>query len=265
MISRIDMCRKEPGAFTKKLVVYLAWILLICRLQPSFAVGKGGGFDGIEGTEQLFGMWGNVFVNGKFSKDSQWLYYGDISLRSAQQFNTPTDNQRNMVLGAVVTHDAIGYKFNDNHSIHIGYAFQRAVDPFAKIPTNENRAWEQYTFSSPTPIGNFSSRSRLEQRTVNIGSNTGVRFRQQLKLSYPLNENWSVIGSNEIFINANTVDWGPVAGIDQNRVFVGIGYKFDKVWRTEIGYMNQYINRDLVYDRDFDLVSMNLYIDVPND
>ncbi len=65
-------------------------------------------------------------------------------------------------------------------------------------------------------------------------------------------------------MNLNTVDWGPVAGLDQNRVFVGVGYKFDPVFRTEIGYMNQYINRDLNYDRDFDLISLNLYIDVPD-
>jgi hypothetical protein len=34
--------------------------------------------------------------------------------------------------------------------------------------------------------------------------------------------------------------------------------------RAEVGYMNQYINRDLNYDRDFHLLSLNLYVDVPN-
>lgn len=227
--------------------------------------------DHIEGTEQLFALWGNVTVNGKFSKDSPWVYWADLSLRAAQEFNLYTqsheliNNDRNMVLGAVVTHDAIGYKFNDNHLVHVGYAFQHSVDPYSKVPINENRAWEQYTYSTPTSIGNFSARSRLEQRTVNIGDDTGVRFRQQLKLSYPLDDKWALVASDEIFVNANTVDWGPVSGLDQNRVFVGVGYKFDKIWRTEIGYMNQYVNRDTVYDRDFDTVSLNLFVDVPND
>ena len=228
--------------------------------------------DGIEGTEQLFGLWGNVIVNGKFAKDSPWLYYADLSLRAAQQYGYPGNNERNMVLSTVVTHDAIGYKFNNNHVVHVGYAFQNVKDPYAKLeaPFNENRAWEQYTYSRPTVIGNFSSRSRLEQRTVNLsegkynGGEVGVRYRHQFKLAYPLNEKWSLVGSDEIFVNANTVNWGPVAGFDQNRVFVGVGYKFDNVWRTEVGYMNQYINRDTVYDRDFDLISLNLYIDVPD-
>ena len=33
---------------------------------------------------------------------------------------------------------------------------------------------------------------------------------------------------------------------------------------TAVSRMNQYINRDLNYDRDFDLISLNLYIDVPD-
>ncbi len=240
---------------------------LVLSILCKSALARGANYDGIEGMEQLFALWGNVTVNGRFAKDSPWVYWGDISLRSAQQFSTPIDNERNMVLGAVVTHDAIGYKFNDNHVMHVGYAFQHSNDPYSKTPVNENRAWEQYTYSTPTFMGGFSARSRLEQRTVNIseGRNVGVRFRQQLKLSYPLDDKWSLVGSDEIFVNANTPGWGPVAGLDQNRVFVGVGYKFDKVWRTEVGYMNQYINRDLVYDRDFDTVSLNLFIDVPNE
>lgn len=238
---------------------------------PVFA--EGGGGDGVEGTEQLFGIWGTVIVNGRFAKDSPWIWYADLSLRSAQQYAYSGNNDRNMVLAAVITHDAIGYQFNDNHSIHIGYAFQNVKDPYANqaYPFNENRAWEQYTYTTPTPFGNFSARSRFEQRTVNLsqskydGSEVGLRFRQQFRLSYPLDEQWSIIGWDEIFINANTVNWGPVSGIDQNRVFVGVSCKFDQVWRTEIGYMNQYINRDTANDRDFDLVSLNLYIDMPND
>jgi hypothetical protein len=85
-----------------------------------------------------------------------------------------------------------------------------------------------------------------------------------VRFSHPLNKEWSLVGSNELFINANTVDWGPVAGFDQNRVFVGVGYKIDSSLRAEVGYMNQYINRDLNYDRDFHLLSLNLYVDVPN-
>lgn len=241
---------------------FLSLVLAASFLLPG--IGTSQAQDLVEGTEQLFGAWANVVVNGKFGKSSPWLYYGDLSLRTTETGRPFPPSGQGYQVSAVVTHDAIGYRFYENQSVHIGYAFQYAQPPLSRIPTNENRAWEQYTFVTATPIGNFQSRSRLEQRTVNIGTGTGVRVREMLKLSYPLTDKWSLIGSDELFVNLNTVDWGPVAGFDQNRVFVGFGYTFDSTFRTEIGYMNQYINRDLNYDRDFDLISLNLYVDVPD-
>ena len=237
--------------------------ILLAMLSLSAHAG-GGGADGIEGMEQLFGTWANVMVNGKFGKDSPWLYYGDVSLRTTETARPFPPSGQGYQVSAVVTHDAIGYRFDEHHSAHLGYAFQYSVPPLSGRPTNENRVWQQYSFNTPTDIGAFQARTRLEERTVNIGGGVAVRFRQMLRLGYPLTENWSLIGWDEIFVSLNTVDWGPVAGLDQNRVFVGVGYKFDSVFRTEIGYLNQYINRDLVNDRDFDLLSLNLYIDVPD-
>jgi hypothetical protein len=230
--------------------------LLICQQSPASD-------DGIEGTEQLFGTWANVMVSGRFGEKSPWIYYGDVSLRTTEQARPFPPEGQGYQVSSVVTHDAVGYQFNANHSVHVGYAFAYAIPPLAKEPTNENRAWEQYTFALPTTTGDLQLRSRLEQRTVNIGSGTAVRFRQMLKFVHPLNKEWSLVGSDELFINANTVDWGPVSGFDQNRVFVGIGYKFAPALRAEVGYMNQYISRDLNYDRDFHLLSLNLYVDVP--
>ena len=237
--------------------------ILLAMLSLSAHAG-GGGADGIEGMEQLFGTWANVMVNGKFGKDSPWLYYGDVSLRTTETARPFPPSGQGYQVSAVVTHDAIGYRFDEHHSAHLGYAFQYSIPPLSGRPTNENRVWQQYSFNTPTDIGAFQARTRLEERTVNIGGGVAVRFRQMLRLGYPLTENWSLIGWDEIFVSLNSVDWGPVAGLDQNRVFVGVGYKFDSVFRTEIGYLNQYINRDLVNDRDFDLLSLNLYIDVPD-
>ncbi len=239
-----------------QLALRITPLLLACQSLPAA--------DTHEGTEQLFGTWTNVIVNGRFAKDSPWVYYGDVSLRTTETARPFPPSGQEYQVSSVITHDAIGYRFDEHHALHVGYAFAYAIPPLAREPTNENRAWEQYTYAATTPAGAFQSRSRLEQRTVNVGSGTAVRFREMLRLSYPLNPSWSLVGWDELFINANTVDWGPVAGFDQNRVFVGVGYKFDTAFRTEIGYMNQYINRDLVYDRIFNVLSLNLYVDVPD-
>jgi hypothetical protein len=114
--------------------------------------------DGIEGTEQLFGTWANLMVNGKFGKDSPWLYYGDVSLRTTETGRPFPPSGQGYQVSAVVTHDAIGYRFDEHNSVHVGYAFQYSAPPLAKQFTNENRAWEQYTYSTPPqPISATSS------------------------------------------------------------------------------------------------------------
>ena len=117
------------------------------------------------------------------------------------------------------------------------------------------------------PVGKLSLRSQLEERN-NISqataSGTSVRYRGQIKYAYPIADTkWSAIASNELFVNVNSVNWGPTAGIDQNRAFVGLGYEFNKVWKTEFGYMNQAVNRNLNSMFIDNQLSLNLYINVP--
>jgi len=216
-----------------------------------------------ESVEHLFGVWNNLNVNGHFGKDSPWVYLGVLSLRTTEAARSSPSGP-DFLLSGLVNQDAIGYRFDDHHSVYVGYAFQYTTPPLARRDTTENRAWEQYTFATPTPLGKLQLRSRLEQRTVNIGPGAAIRFRELIGLSYPLNKTWSLVASNEAFVNLNTVDWGPVAGFDQNRLFVGVGYQFDATFRTEIGYMNQYIDRDLTYDRIFNLVNINFVVEVPD-
>lgn len=93
------------------------------------------------GSEQLFGTWGSVFVNGKFAKDSKWIYYMDASIRSSQSHQNSNGGQ-GYVFAAAVTHDAIGYQFDKMNSVLVGYAFQVYEPPYGKVDTYENRTWE---------------------------------------------------------------------------------------------------------------------------
>ena len=215
-----------------------------------------------ESTEHLFGNWTNISVSGHFGKDSPWLYTANLSLRATQ---TPQSSQmEGYLLSGIVNQDAFGYRFDEHHSVFLGYAFQYTTPPLARQDTTENRAWEQYTFATPTSLGKVQVRSRLEQRTVNIGPGASVRLRELIGINYPLDKSWSLVASNEAFFNLNDVDWGPVAGFDQNRLSIAVGYQFNPTFRTEIGYMNQYIDRDLTYDRVFHLVQVNFVVDIPD-
>jgi len=166
------------------------------------------------------------------------------------------------VFSAVGSYSSLGYKINENHTICAGFGFQHVLEPLASVPTNESRGWQQYNFEVFTPYGGLKLSSRLEERTVNNAAGLAIRARQLTQWTYPLNDLWYLIAAEEVFLNLNTVAWGPVAGYDQNRVFAGIGYRLTNTTRAEIGYLNNFINRDLVEDLDVNFLTFNVYVDL---
>jgi len=157
----------------------------------------------------------------------------------------------------------MGYAINHTTSIWVGYALIPTAEPFSKTTFNERRFWQQLLWDNKFSFGSVTSRSRLEERLApRLGDDTGIRFRQMFKVSVPLTDApaYSVVASDEYFLNLNNNDWGPRKGFDQNRAFIGIGYNFNKEIKSEIGYMNQYINRPLTsVNRNNHILSINFY------
>jgi hypothetical protein len=151
----------------------------------------------------------------------------------------------------------IGYALNDKVTIWAGYAWVPTSKPFANPNGGKNfdehRIWQQLIYADSFSWGRFQWRSRFEQRffdddVPDPGHNdVGYRFRQLIKFAFPLtqiHENLSFIVQDELFINMNTPQKGWITkGFDQNRGFVGLGWKFNKMANAEIGYMNQLVNR----------------------
>ena len=50
------------------------------------------------------------------------------------------------------------------------------------------------------------------------------------------------------------------SGLDQNRVFAGVGYNFNQNIKTELGYMNQYIRKVNQSDRISHALSISLLL-----
>ena len=66
-------------------------------------------------------------------------------------------------------------------------------------------------------------------------------------------------------MNLYQTDWGPRVqahqGLDQNRGFVGIGYRISPEIKTEIGYMNQYIpSHSAANDRMNNIISRGCFL-----
>lgn len=146
-------------------------------------------FNTFADTENLFGQWTAAFINGKFGKDSPWNYMFEANIRSSEYprafHNTGYD------IGSVPIRLGFGYNFDKENSVMLGYLYQYSQPPYAKTDINENRAWQQYqNVQDFSEYGKLQFRTRFEQRTIEEGYGTGLRFRQQVKYSYPMDKVW---------------------------------------------------------------------------
>lgn len=149
-------------------------------------------------------------------------------------------------INQLLVRPALQYKFNDGCSLFAGYLWQTTYQNGETL--HEHRLWEQALFDKDIKRFSIINRTRLEQRMFPHLAGTGNRLRHMLKLEYDLNSKLYLVASDELFINLNSVTNGPQAGIDQNRIFAGVGVRPFSRTRFEVGYQYQYVNRSDPFD-----------------
>ena len=155
----------------------------------------------------------------------------------------------------------INYKLTDHVVVGGGYGYVRTRTDQGHY-TDEDRIWQQVIYNTTWQDGaKFSSRSRLEQRFLDSGDDTGWRYRQLLRVSKPLASLPSVspVLWNEVFVNFRETDWGAQRGFDQNRLFAGIAWTATPDARLEFGYLNQYV-RGRAQDSMNHVLSTSLFL-----
>jgi len=196
-------------------------------------------------TKSDFRLWTPVYLT--VSLPSKFLAYMEVNPRIGDDV---TD------IDQLLLRPALGYQLTENLSIWQGYAWvgnfnQRHTPPQSPF-FDENRIFQQVNYTQKFSSFKFLSRTRLEERWIEHADGTALRFRQMLKVTYPLPiaPDWALVGYDEIFVNLNTVGAptgkGPGAGIDQNRFFVGINRTFTPYLNVDIGYQNQMLNSRLL-------------------
>lgn len=209
-------------------------------------------------------VWGNITARGNFGyvdpdlKRLLWWMEGQLRARDCCSSD--------MALDQSLIRPGIGYALTDQSTVWVGYA--RVTNYLPGDEIEENRAWEQYIWSGKTPLGAVTFRPRLEQRWQANGNDTASRFRQFVKLSTPIffYPTLNFVVWDEVFVNLYDTDWGPklqsLQGFDQNRGFVGVGYRYSPEIMTEIGYMNQYIQTQPgANDRLNHILSVTVFLD----
>lgn len=147
-------------------------------------------------------------------------------------------------INQLLVRPSIGYQINKNWSIWQGYAW---VTNYIPSFISEQRIWEQILYErefEKFPRFSLSNRTRLEERFIQKVHGTPVRARNMLRFQYALDKNkrYSAVLYDEPFIDLSTHHAGPQAGIDQNRLFLGLNHKFNNYISAEGGYLMQYLN-----------------------
>jgi hypothetical protein len=191
-------------------------------------------------TDQDKSLWLMAAAQGSLappgSPYSQWRWWFDGQAR----FSDASSGY-----GQSIVRPGVGYAITDRSTLWIGYGWIR-TSPAHESDVEENRIWQQWTGSTTLANTSLSWRSRLEQRFVEGGSDVGWRYRQFFKVVHPIafGSRLQLVGYDELFFALNKTDWGAKSGFDQNRIFAGLGWQFDSTTTFEVGYLNQFVQRE---------------------
>ena len=170
---------------------------------------------------------GNKKINEK------WNIHNEVQYRN---YNAAGD------LEQLLLRTGLGYNITKKSNILLGYGYILSEnyigDTDDKVTVNEHRIFQQFITKQSIGKVGLSHRYRFEQRFVE--SDFKMRLRYFLGVSIPLQykedgKNPLYLSMyNEIFLNTKS------SVFDRNRVYGGLGYKFSKNFKLELGYMNQF-------------------------
>jgi Protein of unknown function (DUF2490) len=144
----------------------------------------------------------------------------------------------------------IGYKMTKSLQLWLGYTWQGEYsdNSSVKFDNATHDIIEQVQWiHNVTPELNFQYRFRLEQRFF-ADAELAHRVRQRFRFQYSIPDSkMYLIAFDELFIYFNSFNSGPreqsvQSGINQNRSYLGFGYKVSPQVNVDTGYQLQYIN-----------------------
>ena len=159
------------------------------------------------------------------------------------------DNASNLT--SAIVRPALGWGLNEKATLWVGYGMQAdSVTPDSDTYLIENRAWQGFTWKDTANEKQliWEVRNRLEERFLAQNADPSIRWRTRFRVEQliPDGASWSVIASEEIFVtlNDNSNNAQLQAGAQQNRLYVGVGYRFAPEVQVETGYLYQHVWRN---------------------
>lgn len=154
-------------------------------------------------------------------------------------------------LTTAIVRPSLGWALNGKATLWLGYMMQAdSVTPNSDSYRIENRAWQGFTWRDTANDDQFiwEVRNRLEERFLPRNADPSIRWRTRIRVEQliPGWSTWSLIASEELFVNLtdNSNNVQLQAGAQQNRLYLGVGYRFAPEIQIETGYLYQYIWRN---------------------
>lgn len=183
------------------------------------------------------GSWAQMVAEGSLKFVDPRLEKGRVWLEGQSRWD---DDWTHWYQG--MARAAVGYSLSDRATIWLGYTFlptQNVGKPYIA----QQDLWPAFRYVLPTDFGTFSFRTMWESNFLR-GDQVRQRPRQMIRFMRPFDfePHLNLVLWDEVFVRVNSTEWGGQSGFDQNRIFAGLGWTFSPNFRTELGYLNQYID-----------------------
>lgn len=158
------------------------------------------------------------------------------------RFWVDVHDRRSAAGTTVIARPGVGWQVGRGFSVWGGYAWVPTL-PDEGEATFEHRAWEQLSGQVPLGPVTLSLRVREEQRFRQGAEGVQHRLRVAPRVGVKVYGPISIQAWDEVFLSWNETEWFPVAGYDQNRLFVGPAFDGFRGFRAELGYLNHDLAR----------------------
>lgn len=184
------------------------------------------------------GIWVSSTLQTDFG-GSNYLAFLEVQPRSKNDNND---------FSQLIIRPFVGYKVTKQLQLWLGFAWQGEYDDKNKFDLATKDIIEQVQWINDfTPALNFQYRFRLEQRFFE-DADLSHRMRHRFRVQYSIPDTkLFLVAFDELFVYFNSVNSGRLehsvqAGINQNRSYVGVGYKLTSNINVDTGYQLQYVN-----------------------
>lgn len=181
-------------------------------------------------------LWGSYTFNGRYQ---DILYHVEPQIRLVNLSG---------VYQQFLLNEGLGFGGIKNWQFWLGqtitnnYSPNNITEDIVTGVTGEYRLWQQVNyFHNKTFLGNYLFRTRLEERHAENFKTWAVRARERVFWTIPLNQEYSIVISDEAFVNLKSTSWITAGRFDQNRAFLGLQKQLNKCLSVNISYLNQFI------------------------